>query len=274
MLHAGQRETCASIAAQSMPVSSPSSLRESMSRTSGQSFCDAIAAVAGVVSASTASCSAARARVEAALERVDAEPEDLCGLECAEPLEVAQHEHLALGVGQGAQGAVEDLRELAALRGALGARGGSGVILERVERERGSVREPSTLVRAGAPREHEQPARERGTPFELAEARRCGEQRVLDDIVRVRVGAAHAPSEAADPRRGLSEERVERVSVSTPRAIEQLVGHGAAVSRTDASATAGGSDATGSLIDTSNVGAAAIVFFTLQPATARRIDGR
>ncbi len=84
------------------------------------------------------------------------------------------------------------------------------------------VLEAATPPRAGGAREHERPARERRPTLELLQVRRDGEERVLEDVVRIRRVPAHPQGEAVDRGRDGREDGLHRALVAGACTLEQL----------------------------------------------------
>jgi thioredoxin 1 len=167
--------------------------------------------------------------VQTALERADVDADDLGRFARRQPLDVAQHEHLALLGGQLADRGGERLADAA--RVGLGV--GSGTARrERVVERLGRPR-TAALLDAEAARDLVQPGRERGIAAECAEVAKRREHRLLQDLARGVLVAAHAQPEAVDRLLVAREQLVDRAPVTSARGGDQLgvLGHRSSIAR-------------------------------------------
>jgi hypothetical protein len=153
--------------------------------------------------------------VKAALHRVDAHAEHFGDLGRRESFDVTQNEHLATRWIQRRDGAIQERGQFAVGRGFLGAllqrsrlyRG--SLVVERDGVRRSKLRGPP-LLDAEAPRDRVEPRREGRSSAKFADPACSGEQRLLQNILRVLRVAAHLHAEPIDRRRMAREEGAHR----------------------------------------------------------------
>jgi hypothetical protein len=175
--------------------------------------------------------------VEPALDRVDADPQHRGHLGRGQPLDVAQHQHLAVLVVELGDRALEHLLDPPRAELLVGARPGVGHphrVGRGVERAQLARRELALAARldAVAARDRVQPGRQRRSAAEVADAARHRDQRLLDDVLGDLGIAAHLEAEAVDPRLVLLDQPLERGAIAGAGGVQQgRVGGGIAVAR-------------------------------------------
>ena len=165
--------------------------------------------------------------VEAALHRVDADAQRGGDLGRRQALDVAQHQHVAVGAGRSSsarESASPISRSPAASSGrAAGSTTSAAASSSFATAGRGRPRPPPPLLDAEAPRDGVEPGAEGRVAAELAERAGGGEERLLEHVARVLRVAAHPQAEAVDRPLEAGQEVLHRAGVAALRRLEQLV---------------------------------------------------
>jgi hypothetical protein len=156
--------------------------------------------------------------VQPALERGDLDADHARGFLRAQPLDVAQDQHFALLVRQRRDRAGERRRDLVGVGLAVGRRRRIGHLL--VDRARGM--HAAALLDAEASGDLVKPRRERGVAAEARQVAERGEHRLLQDLARRLLVAAHAQPEAVDRLLVPREQLVDGDAVAGAGGVDQV----------------------------------------------------